>query len=176
MSEGAKTRAAAPRGRYLSRNTRRWYLVAHIAAGGAWLGLDLALGVLVLTAVLADDPSTKVACFQAINRVAVWPILAAGLVSLVTGLILAWWSKYGLLRYWWVAIKLALNIALTALVPLALRPTVADAVERADRFAATGVGDLSAGNLVFPPVVSPLALLIAMTLSVFKPWGRTSTR
>jgi hypothetical protein len=89
---------------------------------------------------------------------------------------LAWWSKYGLLRYWWVAIKLALHIALTALVPLALQPNVEDAVRRANQFAATGDGDLSVGNLMFPPLVSPVALLVAMVLSVVKRWGRVSKR
>jgi hypothetical protein len=148
----------------------------HIAAGGAWLGLDAALGVLVLTAVIADAPGTRILCYQAINLIAVWPLLTVGLLSLVSGVVLAWRSKYGLLRYWWVATKLALNIALTALVPLALRPTVLDAVHRADVFAATGAGDLSVGNLVFPPLVSPAALLVAMVLSVFKPWGRISAR
>jgi hypothetical protein len=148
----------------------------HIAAGGAWLGLDLALGVLVLAALTADRPSTRIVSYQAINIVAVWPLLAVGLLSLASGIVLAVGSKYGLFRYWWVAIKLALNIALTALVPLALRPTVLDAVQRAHEYAATGAGDLSVGNLVFPPVVSPAALLVAMVLSVFKPWGRIGAR
>jgi hypothetical protein len=174
MGGSTTTPVRSSRKSYLSRNSRRWYLVVHIGAGGAWLGLDIALGVLVLTAVLADHPSTRVLCFRAINVVAVWPILAAGLLSLLSGLVLAWWSKYGLLRYWWVAIKLALNIALTALVPLALAPTVRDAVARADHFDATGAGDLAVGNLAFPPVVSPVALLVAIALSVFKPWGRVS--
>jgi len=163
-------------GRLLSRNGRRWFLVVHIAAGGAWLGLDVALGVLVLAAVTADHPGTRIVSYRAINMIAVWPLLTVGLLSLASGVVLAWRSKYGLLRYWWVAIKLALNIALTALVPLALRPTVLDAVDRAAAFSASGAGDLSAGNLVFPPLVSPAALLVAMVLSVFKPWGRIPRR
>jgi hypothetical protein len=148
----------------LSRNGRRCFLVTHIAAGGAWLGLDVAMGVLVFVALTADRPSTRVLCYQALNLVAVWPLLAVGLLSLASGVVLAWGSKYGLLRYWWVAI------------PLALQPTVLDAVERANTYAATGAGDLSVGNLVFPPIVSPAALLVAMVLSVFKPWGRISRR
>jgi hypothetical protein len=32
------------------------------------------------------------------------------------------------------------------------------------------VFDLS--NLIYPPTVSPALLLVAMTLSVWKPWGR----
>jgi hypothetical protein len=27
-------------------------------------------------------------------------------------------------------------------------------------------------NLLFPPIVSSTAVIVAMTLSVFKPWGR----
>ena len=27
-------------------------------------------------------------------------------------------------------------------------------------------------GLIFPPIVSPTALLMAMALAVFKPWGR----
>ena len=33
-------------------------------------------------------------------------------------------------------------------------------------------GLLGLGDLIFPPVVSPTALLVAMVLAVFKPWGR----
>jgi hypothetical protein len=32
------------------------------------------------------------------------------------------------------------------------------------------------GDLVFPPIVSTGALLFAMVLSVFKPWGRVRRR
>jgi hypothetical protein len=28
------------------------------------------------------------------------------------------------------------------------------------------------GDLIFPAIVSPTALLVAMALAVFKPWGR----
>ena len=31
---------------------------------------------------------------------------------------------------------------------------------------------LAVGDLIFPPIVSTSALLIAFVLAVFKPWGR----
>ncbi|HZB83309.1 MAG TPA: hypothetical protein VE288_10780, partial [Rubrobacteraceae bacterium] len=80
-------------------------------------------------------------------------------------------TKHGLVRYWWVAIKLVLNILLTALVPIALQPEVSRAAEQGWRFAAGEQGSLVVGNLIFPPIVSPTALLIAVVLAVFKPWG-----
>jgi hypothetical protein len=144
----------------------------HIAAGGAWLGIDVVLAVFVATALTAGSTSTKILVYRAIELMAVWPLLAVGLLSLTSGVVLSWWSKWGLVRYWWVSVKLALNIVLTALVPLALRPAVGDAVDRAQRFSSTGAGDLAVGHLVFPPVVSPAALLVAVALSVFKPWGQ----
>ena len=35
---------------------------------------------------------------------------------------------------------------------------------------------LAVGDLIFPPIVSPGALLIAFVLAVFKPWGRIRKR
>ena len=44
--------------------------------------------------------------------------------------------------------------------------------EQGWRFAAGEPASLVVGNLIFPPIVSPTALLIAVVLAVFKPWGR----
>ncbi len=81
-----------------------------------------------------------------------------------------------MLRYWWVAVKLALNLVLTALVLVSLRGEVAEQAVQARR-ALTGEPvpfDLS--DLVYPPTVSPTLLLIALTLSVVKPWGPVRRR
>jgi hypothetical protein len=49
---------------------------------------------------------------------------------------------------------------------------VTDAAERARQFDAGVAAPLGVGDLIFPPIVSPTALLVAMVLAVFKPWGR----
>ena len=69
-----------------------------------------------------------------------------------------------------------LNVVLTALVPVALRPEVTRAAEQGWRFAAGEPSSLVVGNLIFPPIVSPTALFIAVVLAVFKPWGRIRKR
>src|SRR5215218_9413818 len=101
--------------------TRKGVLVVHIVSAGVWLG---------------DDDNTKALCYRALELFAVWPLLTAGLVCLASGVVLGLGTKYGLVRYWWVAIKLMLNIVLTALVPIALRPEVSKAAEQGWRFAA----------------------------------------
>jgi hypothetical protein len=155
----------------LGARTRKGVLVVHIVSAGAWIGIDVVMGVVVFSALLADD-DTRALCYRALELFAVWPLLAAGLVCLASGVVLGLATKYGLVRYWWVAIKLALNIVLTALVPIALRPEVIRAAEQGWRFAAGEPASLAVGNLIFPPIVSPTALLIAVVLAVFKPWGR----
>jgi hypothetical protein len=156
----------------LGATTRKSVLLIHIASAGAWLGIDVVMAVLVFTALLSDDDRTKALAFRALELVAVGPLLATGLVSLLTGILLGLSSRYGLLRYWWVAVKLALNLLLTALVLVALAPEVADAAERARQFDAGVPAPLGIGDLIFPPIVSPTALLVAFVLAVFKPWGR----
>jgi hypothetical protein len=167
----AQTRPWRLRGR-----TRKTTLTLHIASAGVWLGIDVVMGVLVFTALLTGSDRTKALCYQALELFAVWPLLVAGLLCLASGVLLGLGSKYGLLRYWWVAVKLVLNIVLSGLVLVALRPTVTDAAERARDLLAGGAPDLGVGALIFPPVVSTGALVFAMVLSVFKPWGRIRPR
>ena len=155
---------------------RKSILVVHIVSAGAWIGIDVAMGVVVFTALIVEDDNTKALCYRALELFAVWPLLTTGLVCLASGVVLGLGTKWGLVRYWWVAIKLALNILLTTLVLVALRPGVMEAAEQGRRFASGDPASLAVGDLIFPPVVSPTALLIAFVLAVFKPWGRIRKR
>jgi hypothetical protein len=159
----------------LGARTRKGVLVVHIVSVGVWIGIDVVMAVFIFTALLADD-NTKALCYQALELFAVYPLLTSGLVCLASGVVLGLGTKYGLVRYWWVAIKLVLNIVLTALVLVALRPEVTEAAEQGRQFAAGAPASLGVGNLIFPPIVSPTALLIAVVLAVFKPWGRIRKR
>jgi hypothetical protein len=160
----------------LGARTRKGVLVVHIVSAGAWIGIDVVMAVFIFTALLADDNNIKALCYRALELFAVWPLLATGLVCLASGVVLGLGTKYGLVRYWWVAIKLVLNIVLTALVLVALRPEVTEAAEQGRRFAAGAPASLAVGDLIFPPIVSPTALLIAVVLAVFKPWGLVRKR
>ncbi|HEU0087740.1 MAG TPA: hypothetical protein VFQ77_08830 [Pseudonocardiaceae bacterium] len=165
------TISSAPARRRLGTKTRRGVLIVHIASAGAWLGIDLVMAVVIVTALLTDHPAVQALCYQALELFAVWPLLVTGLVCLISGVILGLGSKWGVVRYWWVATKLALNVILTALVLVALRPQVVESADQARRWLAGQPATLQVGDLIYPPIVSPTALLIAMTLAVIKPWG-----
>jgi len=156
----------------MSRGLRRAVLTVHIVAAGAWIGIDVVLGVLVFTAMFTSSTDTEALSYQALDLFVFWPLLIAGLVSLASGITLGLGSNYGLVRYWWVAVKLVLNLVLTALVVIALRPGLSEAARYGDALAAGQPTDTTVTGLAFPPIVSGLALLTATILSVYKPWGR----
>ncbi|MFC7625384.1 hypothetical protein [Microlunatus sp. GCM10028923] len=170
------TAAGSPIRLRLKTPVRKLVLLLHIMSAGIWLGLDVAMAFAVFTGLTTDDPQLAASLFQALETITVLPLLCTGLVCLITGIFLGWGSRYGIARYWWVLIKLVLNLILTALVPLALLGGVQELGAYGRLLAAdpTATADLS--NIIYPPIVSPTALTIAMVLAVFKPWGRIRKR
>jgi hypothetical protein len=161
----------------LSRGWRRTTLIAHIVSAGAWIGIDVMVAVLVVAGRFARDADVRGLAYQALAAFVVWPMLTSGLVCLATGAILGLGTKWGLLRYWWVAVKLVLNLALCALILFALEPGMAAVAAHGREVSAGGGGDpAAASELFFPPAVSLATLTFATVLGVLKPWGRLRRR
>lgn len=156
----------------LSGPTRKAVLTVHIISAVGWLGVDAVFAVFVVITMTATDPMLLGVSYYALDVFVFWGLITAGLICLASGLLLGWGTKWGVLRYWWVAVKLGLNIVLTLLVPFALAPTLADSGEYGSQLL-TGV--VTAGppeDLIFPIVVAPTALVVAIVLSIYKPWGK----
>ncbi len=80
----------------LGARTRKGVLVVHIVSAGVWIGIDVVMGVVIFTALLADDGNTRALCYRALELFAVWPLLTTGLVCLASGIVLGLGTKYGL--------------------------------------------------------------------------------
>lgn len=159
----------------LSRSWRRTVLAVHVLCGAGWMGLDLGLLVLVLTGATSASGDEAAAAYTAVRLVVpiVVPVLATGM--LVTGLLLGWGTKWSLLEWTWVFVKLVIGLVVTVLVFVALVP-VALSIPPDLGGSAGQVRDAvggAVGDLLFPPPVSFLALGVALVLSIWKPWGRT---
>jgi uncharacterized membrane protein len=176
MTTDLQTRATtgrpAPARWRLRGRTRKTVLILHILAAGTWIGVDVLVAVLVLAGWLSGDTAVRATAYQALGTFVVWPMLAAGLASLVTGVVLGLGSKYGLVRYWWVAVKLTLNVVLCLLILVLLQPELGEVAEYGRTLAAGTAVERDLSDLFFPPAVSLSALTLATVLSVAKPWGR----
>jgi hypothetical protein len=161
----------------LSPTLRKAMLVLHVISGVGWMGVDIALLVLLISARTTSDPILVASGLNALRMIVPVAVPPLSISSVVTGLILGLGTPWGLLRYWWVLVKLVLSLIMTILVFVALVP----GVNSISVLVATGtsadtlrasLGPLLTG-LLFPPIVSFLMLGIATILSIFKPWRRT---
>lgn len=181
MGTAHRTRApsAARNKPFRLRGTgRRLVLLLHLVAALGWLGVDVVIAVLAVLGFRADDPTAVAAAYTALEMFAVPLLLVLGVTTLGSGLLIALGSGWGLLRYWWVALKLAINLVLTGLVLVLLRPRVSQAAEESERIDSTLTDRLGEVpfDLLFPGFVSGTALLAAAALGVFKPFGRIPRR
>ena len=157
---------------------RKLLLVLHILGGVGWMGLDVGLLVLVFTGFTTGSGQTAVAVYTALGLFVPPSVMTLSFLMLLTGLAQGLWTKWGLLRYWWVAVKLVLGLILTALVVFVLVPAVAGLPAELQGMNDGGGQQVRARlgtapmQLLFPPVVSFVSLAFALVLSVYKPWGK----
>jgi hypothetical protein len=156
----------------LRGRARKGMLIAHLLSAGIWIGVDLLVAVFVLVGWFSDDAGLRSVAYQALGSFVLWPMLVSALVCLATGVVLGLGSKYGLVRYWWVAVKLVLNLVLAVLIIVLLRPGMDEVVAYGRSVGAGEPTAFDASGLFFPPAVSLSALTFATILSVAKPWGR----
>jgi hypothetical protein len=90
----------------LSSTWRKLLLTLHVTATVSVLGADLVLLALGLSSLGGADPRT---IYPAAQLVSAWLVAPLAVLSLGTGLLLSILTPWGLLRYWWVAIKLAIT-------------------------------------------------------------------
>ncbi|WP_447037261.1 hypothetical protein [Streptomyces sp. DSM 118878] len=141
--------------------------MTHVVSAGAWIGINVISVVLVAIGWFrAGDDRTAVD--RALADFFVVPLLLAALVAgtvcLVTGILLGPATKWALVRYWWVAVKLILNVVACAMMLAFLGPITE---------LASGEQPLQDIWFVSFLAATALALLsFATALSVFKPWGR----
>lgn len=133
------------------------------------LGTALVLLTLGIANLGGADPRT---IYPAASLVNTWLVAPLAVLSLATGLLLGSLTPWGVFRYWWVVIKLAITSVFTLLVLFVLIPRpgmVAALVTRSD------VGSLSIGqrvHLVIAPALASSLLLLNVSLAIFKPGRR----
>lgn len=147
----------------LKRPVRRGLLVAHVAVSVSWLGLTVGLLALGISAFTTGDPATVGAATRAMKIFGDWLVVPVALLALVTGLVLALGTPWGLARHRWVWTKFWLTLITTGLSIFSLRPGI-------DAAAAEGAVDI---NLVVAPSVATGTYLFITAISILKPWGLT---
>lgn len=162
MTAGVATRFAFPR---LSRRGRTALLTVHVAVSVGWLGLAGALVVLEVTGLGIGDPRERAGIAAAMAVMVVWVMVPVVFTSLVSGLVLALSTPWGLVRYWWVLIKCAIAGVLTATGLMLMLPRLHQII--------AGEGEQVGMETLIGRSIALALLLAATGISVVKPWGKT---
>ncbi len=149
---------------------RKLALIVHLVFSLGWIGAVVVYLVLGISAVTSTDAQTVRAAWIAMELTGWSAIVPLALGSLLTGLIMALGTPWGLFRHYWVLITFVLTVFSTAVLLLHM-PTVsslADVAREADGAALGGLG----GDLLHPGV-GLLVLLVITVLNMYKPRGLT---
>ena len=145
-------------------------LAVHLTFSVGWIGAVVSYLALGISAVTTGDPAVIRAAWIGMDSIGWYVIVPTAIASLVTGLMMALGTKWGLLRHYWVVISFALTLFATSVLLLHM-PTVSTTAERArdaDRATLESLG----GDLLHPGV-GLVVLLVIQVLNIYKPQGLT---
>jgi hypothetical protein len=145
---------------------RKLVLSAHISTSVGWLGAVAAYVALDVAALTSRQSDTVRAAWLARDLTVWYVIVPLALASVLIGVVNALGSPWGLLRHYWVVVKLLLTLVATSIL-LQEAQSISDIAEAAQRDPNPRPGSLihSAGGLI--------VLIIIAALSVYKPRGLT---
>ena len=153
-----------------SARVRKPVLVTHVACAVGWLGAAAAYVPLGITAAASGDVAVIRGTWSAMDLVGWTTIVPLAFGALVSGVVMALGTKWGLLRHYWVVFSLVLTtVAFAVLVVHMLGVTqIANA---ARTMSAADVLDL--GGDIAHPVLGVVVLLAVQVLNTYKPRGLT---
>ena len=152
----------------LTWGPRNLVLTAHVTSSIGWLGAVACFLALAIAGMTGGDAQMVRAVYLAMKLTTWFVIVPLAFVSLVSGIMSSLGTCWGLLGHYWVLLKLLITIPATIVLLIHTRPI--------DRLAAAaseaGLRDQQV-MMVYASGAAAVVLLVAITLSVYKPRGVT---
>jgi hypothetical protein len=163
----------------LRPRVRKLTLSVHLAVSVGWIGTVVAYLALGVAAVTSGDLRTVRAAWIAMDLVGWLVIVPFALASLLSGVVIAVGTRWGLFRHYWVLFSLVLTTVATVVLLLHM-PGVSELADVARRGGSGGLdpidahlyGQLRQGDLLHPGL-GLVVLLVIQVLNVYKPTGMT---
>jgi hypothetical protein len=144
-------------------------VTVHVIATVSVLGADLVLLALGIAGMGSMEPR---AIYPIAHLVAAWLVAPLAALALGTGLLLGVLTPWGVFRYWWVTIKLAITVLLTGAVLFVLVPGLGATADVVTGLAPRPLTNAERVPLLVAPAVASSLLMLSVTLAVFKPRWR----
>lgn len=157
----------------MTTNVRKFALTAHVTSSVGWLGAVAAFFTVSVAGLVSQDAQMVRAAYLSMELMGWFVIVPLSLASLLTGLVQSLGTTWGLFRHYWVMGKLLITVVATLVLLVHMQPvSQIAAVAAATTLSSADLRGLRM-QLVADAGAAILVLLIATTLSVYKPEGRT---
>jgi hypothetical protein len=158
----------------MTSSVRKLALTTHVTSSVGWFGAVASFLVLAIAGVTSQNPQTVRMAYIALELVTWGVIVPFSLATLLTGIVQSLGTTWGLFRYYWIVAKLALTILATIILLVHTQPIGRVAALAAERVLSGADLHQLRIQLIADAGAAMVALLVATTLSVYKPWGLTS--
>jgi hypothetical protein len=160
---------------------RKLLLTSHVVVSLGWFGATAAVLALAVAGLVTADVAVASGAYLGTEVIWRFVIIPLSLGALLTGLVQAFGTQWGLLRHSWVLAKFVITVGAVLLLLLhtnSLLPVLARAAIDGSTFVVDGQAHSHGGippriHLVVAAGGTLLLLIAAAGLSVYKPWGRT---
>ena len=156
---------------------RKLALVAHVISSVGWLGAVAVWLALAIAGLTTRDALMARSAYQAMELTAWSMLVPLCLASTLTGFVSSLGTRWGLVRHYWVLVKLLMAVPATILLLVHMRPIayLAGLAAETTLFNADLASRLRMQMVAYAIAVL-LVLILATVLSVYKPRGRTRYR
>lgn len=153
---------------------RKTALLIHIASSVGWIGAVMAFLALAITGYGTADQWTMRAAYTTMEIIGWTALVPLSVLTLVTGVLQGLGTQWGVIRHYWVLMKLLITVVSTAILLLYMNTLTVLANAASHPTAGGASQDLLPS---FSPILHAgaalLILLVALGLSIYKPRGVT---
>lgn len=155
-----------------SIGSRKLLLAIHLVFTGSWLGATGAMTFLAAIGVFTDNVELRQSAYLVMSRMDIGLIVPLVFLSIISGVILALKTPWGLFRHRWVVAKLAIAASMVVFAVSTVMPWVQElATTEVTREGAASAAQLSA-YLLTSALVFLAGLFLVVLIAVYKPWGK----
>lgn len=160
----------------MKQRTYKFVLTSHVTTSVGWLGAVVVFLALAITGLSSQSVELARACFVAMEVSTWYVILPFCFTSLVTGIIQAVGTKWGLFKHYWIVVKLFLTVTSTLLLILHLKPIGDLSVTAMQPTFSNAEHSAQSIDMIKKSGAAALVLLLITTISIYKPWGRIQVK
>jgi hypothetical protein len=160
----------------MSASVRKLAVTAHVTVSVGWIGAVACFLALAVAGFASQQPFEVQAAYVGMRQLCWTVIVPLSLLSPATGIVQALWTPWGLLKHYWVVVKLVVTLPCAAVLLLHMLPTMrlAAAAEQG-QLLGDALRDLRI-QLVADSAIAIAVLLFTTVLAIYKPRGTTSGR